>query len=139
MHLFPLFLWLSAITSSTLASVTVWSQRPMAGQPTSTASAAAANYTGAAAYDPTLLNAPAIPDPTPPDTFFLQLGPTNTTQGGLSILLPGTFFGFSIEMSVVNQVCEYFSSSPRGASLISSSSGQKLVSDPGSAVPYPTF
>lgn len=117
MLLFPLFLGLYAITTSTLASVTVWSQRPMGGQATSTASAAAANYTGAAAYDPTVLNAPAIPDSAPPDTFSLHLGPTNTTQGGLSILLPGTFFGFSIEMSVVNQVREYFSSSPNRTSF----------------------
>lgn len=78
----------------------------MAGGATNTGSAAAANYTGAAAYDPTVLNAPGLPDPAPANTFFLQLGGTNTTQGGLSIALAGTFFGFSIEMSVVNQISE---------------------------------
>jgi len=89
------------------ASVTVWSQVPV-GHPTGTTSAAAANYTGAAAYDPTVLTAPAIPNPAPPNTFFLQLFSSNTSQGGLSIVQKGTFFGFSIEMSVVNQVskCE---------------------------------
>lgn len=107
MRLLTFFIGLSAVTTSAFASVTVWSQQPIAA--TSSGTAAAANYTGAAAYDPTVLNAPAIPDPAPANTFFLQLGPTNATQGGLSILLAGTFFGFSIEMSVVNQVCEYSS------------------------------
>jgi hypothetical protein len=82
-------------------SVTVWSQAAM-GHPTS--SAAAANYTGAAAYDPTVLTAPAIPNPPPPNAFPLQLLSSNISRGGLSILQKGTFFGFSIEMSVVNQV-----------------------------------
>jgi hypothetical protein len=88
------------------ASVTVWSQIAI-GHPTGTASAAAANYTGAAAYDPTVLTAPAIPNPAPPNTFFLQLLSSNTSQSGLSIMQKGSFFGFSIEMSVVNQVREY--------------------------------
>ena len=85
------------------ASVTVWSQAAM-GHPTSSAAATAANYTGAAAYDPTVLMAPAIPNPPPPNAFPLQLRNSNISQGGLSIPLKGTFFGFSIEMSVVNQV-----------------------------------
>lgn len=100
------FLWsFASFATAARASVTVWSQQPIGGA-SSTGSAAAANYTGAAAYDPTILNAPAPPDPAPPTTFFLQLGGSNATQGGLSIALSGTFFGFSIEMSVVNQISE---------------------------------
>jgi hypothetical protein len=74
------------------------------GFATGTSAADAANYTGAAAYDPTVLVAPPIPNPAPPKTFFLQLPSSNTSQGGLSILQKGSFYGFSIEMSVVNQV-----------------------------------
>jgi hypothetical protein len=85
------------------AGVTVYGQLPL-GQ--ATMSAASANYTGAAAYDSTVLNAPAIPNPAPPTQPSIQLFSSNTSQGGLSIPLHGSFFGFSIEMSVVNQVRE---------------------------------
>jgi hypothetical protein len=83
------------------ASVTVYSQIPIGSQ---TASANAANYTGAAAYDLTVLNAPAVPNPAPPTQPFLQLFASSTSQSGLSIPISGSFFGFSVEMSVVNQV-----------------------------------
>ncbi|KAH9016813.1 glycoside hydrolase family 79 protein, partial [Lactarius hengduanensis] len=66
--------------------------------------AAAASYTGAAAYDPTILNPPAVPNPPIPTQVPVQL----TSTGGipnLSIPQNGGFFGFSIEMSVSNQVC----------------------------------
>jgi hypothetical protein len=88
------------------ASVTVYHlQAPISG-PTGTAAAAAANYTGAAAYDPILLTAPAIPSPPPPNTFFIQLFNSNVDQGRLSIPVSGSFYGFSIEMSVISQVRE---------------------------------
>ncbi|KAH9177916.1 hypothetical protein EDB89DRAFT_1292020 [Lactarius sanguifluus] len=70
---------------------------------TNTAAAAAASYTGAAAYDPTILNPPAVPNPPIPTQVPVQL----TSSGGitnLSIPQNGAFFGFSIEMSVSNQV-----------------------------------
>ncbi|KAI9432699.1 hypothetical protein H4582DRAFT_1087499 [Lactarius indigo] len=70
---------------------------------TNTAAAAAASYTGAAAYDPTILNPPAVPEPPIPTQVPVQL----TSSGGipnLSIPQNGGFFGFSIEMSVSNQV-----------------------------------
>lgn len=85
------------------ASVTVYSQQPL-GQPT--ASGAAAAYTGAAAYDPKTLQAPPIPNPAPPTNFFLQLMSSAQAVQGLSIQQSGAFVGFSIETSVVNQVCE---------------------------------
>lgn len=94
-----------SILNGARAAVTVYNQVPF-GQVTNTASAVGAQYTGAAAYDPTVLNPPAIPNPPPPNAFNLPLFSTNTTQAGLSILISGSFFGFSIEMSVVNQVRE---------------------------------
>ncbi|KAI9461990.1 hypothetical protein BJY52DRAFT_1147038 [Lactarius psammicola] len=74
---------------------------------TNTAAAAAASYTGSAAYDPTILNPPAVPNPPIPTQVPVQL----TSSGGipnLSIPQNGGFFGFSIEMSVSNQVCDSY-------------------------------
>jgi len=86
------------------ASVTVWyqeGQTPLHGTATGTASSA--NYTGSAAYNPNTLNAPPPPGPAAlPTQFALQL--SNTVPPGASIAQSGSFFGFSIEMSVVNQV-----------------------------------
>lgn len=96
-------LWSLLVLDAARASVTVYSQLPL-GE--STASAAAANYTGAAAYDPTILNAPGIPNPAPPTQPTIQLFSSNTSQSRLSIPISGSFYGFSIEMSVVNQVRE---------------------------------
>jgi hypothetical protein len=86
------------------ASVTVYNQLPLGA---ATASAAAANYTGAAAYDPTVLTAPPVPSPAPPNTFSLQLMSTPNDVQGLSIPLSGDFLGFSIEFSVISQVSKY--------------------------------
>ncbi|KIM82064.1 glycoside hydrolase family 79 protein [Piloderma croceum F 1598] len=88
------------------ANVTVYgtgTQNPfsLSGSATATASGAAANYTGAAAYNPTVLNPPPVPDPKPPTSFDIQL--QNGGMQGLSITLPDGFFGFSVEMSVANQ------------------------------------
>ncbi|KAJ6561989.1 glycoside hydrolase family 79 protein [Mycena capillaripes] len=84
------------------SSITVYHQQPFGATTTSSGSAAAASYTGAAAYDPTILNAPAIPNPPPPTTFFQQL--SSAPVPGLSIPQSGYFFGFSVEFSVINQV-----------------------------------
>jgi hypothetical protein len=70
---------------------------------TNSASAAAASYTGAAAYDPTVLQAPAPPNPPAPTNQFIQL--FSGGMNGLSKQQHGAFFGFSIEMSVVAHVC----------------------------------
>lgn len=66
-----------------------------------TDTAAAANYTGAAAYNPTVLNPPPVP-PGLTTQFNIQL--QNGGTPGVSITQEGSFVGFSIEMSVVNQV-----------------------------------
>ncbi|KAF7974612.1 hypothetical protein HWV62_11580 [Athelia sp. TMB] len=84
------------------AGVTVWGtgvQVPLTASATS--SNAAAAYTGAAAYNPTVLNPPPVPSPAP-GNFDIQL--QTGAVPGLSIPLPGSFFGFSVEFSVANQV-----------------------------------
>lgn len=99
-------LWpLLSLISVAHASVTVYSQRPIGSTPTQ---AASANYTGAAAYDPTVLQAPAVPNPAPPTQFSLQLNNAPNGVQGLSIPQSGAFMGFSIEFSVINQIREFW-------------------------------
>jgi hypothetical protein len=100
MILLALLTFLSALHVSQ-ASVTVYHQAPMAAQ------SAAANYTAAAEYDPTVLNAPPIPNPAPSVQFTLELQSSSQAVQGISIVQNGPFLGFSIETSVVNQVREY--------------------------------
>lgn len=90
------------------AQITVYYQQTFQHtQVTSTVSttAASASYTGAAAYDPTVLEAPAIPDPLPPMQFDIDL--LNGDTSGISISQTGAFVGFSIEMSVTNQLRKF--------------------------------
>ncbi|KAG6872145.1 hypothetical protein C0995_012556 [Termitomyces sp. Mi166 len=68
---------------------------------TTTVAAAAANYTGAAAYNPTVLTPPPVPSGLNTQ-FVIQLQSSGTAN--LSQPQNGSFIGFSIEMSVVNQV-----------------------------------
>lgn len=95
-----IFLFLGVVN----AAITVYypkDQQPLAATST-TSGAAAANYTGAAAYNPTVLIAPPIPDPPPPTEFTIQL--QNAGTSGVSIPQAGSFFGFSVEFSVANQI-----------------------------------
>ncbi|KAF8883631.1 hypothetical protein CPB84DRAFT_1850908 [Gymnopilus junonius] len=63
----------------------------------------AGNCTGPWAYCPATLTAPAPPGPTAlTPTFTLET--TNAVPQNASLAQNGSFFGFSIEMSVVNQV-----------------------------------
>lgn len=87
------------------ASVTVYNQIPL-GLATSASGAPSSTYTGAAAYDPLVLNPPEIPNPAPATQFTLQLQSSSQAVQGLSIMQSGAFLGFSIETSVVNQVRE---------------------------------
>lgn len=74
------------------------------GTTSETGTAAAASYTGSAAYNPTMLQAPAPPGSAAlPTSFGITL--QNSVPGGASIVQTGGFFGFSVEMSVANQVC----------------------------------
>jgi len=84
-----------------LAAVTVYNQTPL-GIATQTANAA--SYTGAAAYNPTILIPPPPPNPPNPNQFNIQV--QSGGAQGMSVPQPGNFFGFSIEFSVVTQVCE---------------------------------
>ncbi|KAI1787401.1 hypothetical protein LXA43DRAFT_712585 [Ganoderma leucocontextum] len=64
------------------------------------------SYTGLAAYNPVYYAPPAIPSPAPANQFAIGVPSDQTLLSGISIPLPGTFFGFSIEMSVANQLSE---------------------------------
>ncbi|KAJ7798872.1 glycoside hydrolase family 79 protein [Mycena olivaceomarginata] len=61
-----------------------------------------AKYTGVAAYNPTSLLPPPLPSPTVLTTIPINL--QNSGTPNLSIKQKGSFIGFSIEMSVTNQV-----------------------------------
>lgn len=72
---------------------------------TATSTTAASNFTNAAAYDRTVLNPPAVPNPAIPTSVPIQLQSSGVSSN-VSVPVNGGFFGISIEMSVANQVCE---------------------------------
>ncbi|KAG8695559.1 hypothetical protein FRC09_009081, partial [Ceratobasidium sp. 395] len=95
-------LYALATLSSAYGAVTVYrvSDDPNQQQATATASSPASEYTGSAAYDPTVLNPPAPPGDLNRDFAI------NLPQGGLpnlSIKQSGAYLGFSIELSVANR------------------------------------
>lgn len=98
-------LWSLCVLDSARAAITVYGQIPL-GQTTSTSSTAGASATVLAAYNTTVLNPPAIPSPALPTTFTVALESANTSVSGLSIPQSGSFYGFSIEMSVLTQIRE---------------------------------
>jgi hypothetical protein len=97
------------------AQVTIYYQTPLKQASVSaTASAAAANYTAQSAYDPKVLTPPALPNPMPSLAFAVWMNANNQSVANLSIPIPGNFFGFSVEFSVVDQVREYHMASSIG-------------------------
>ena len=98
----------SALT--TAHAVTVYGQIPLAqtiGANPSAGSAVPPSKT-LAAYDKTVLNPPALPSPPPAAAYTLSLQKDAGAVNGLSIPhVGGSFWGFSVEMSVISQVCEY--------------------------------
>lgn len=59
------------------------------------------------AFNTVVLQAPPVPQPPPPTQFSLSLqASTSAGVQGLSIPQSGSFLGFSVEFSVVNQVGE---------------------------------
>ena len=95
-------------TSCALGSVTVYNPNGavssgISGTATSVASASSDTYVPAA-FNTVTLQAPAIPTPAPATEFTLSLQQSSDQVQGLSIAQAGTFYGFSIEMSVVKQV-----------------------------------
>lgn len=90
-----------ALFAQSALAVTVYGQTPLGATRTLQPDA---KWTGLPAYDPTTLVPPVIsPLPAP---YFLQLTNDVTAVGGVSIPMKGTFYGFSIEVSVVNQIRE---------------------------------
>lgn len=81
------------------ASVTVYG--PHVQRPYGIVTAASASYTSAA-YDDIVLTPPPLPNVPPPTFFSVQL--QTGAVPDLSIPHQGSFFGFSIELSVVTQV-----------------------------------
>ncbi|KAI0823157.1 hypothetical protein BC628DRAFT_1325396 [Trametes gibbosa] len=117
MHLSS-FLWLFTLFSSTWA-VTVYGvlgtqTLTTATLPSGTASATPttsyltnhgpAPFTTLAAYNDIYLPPPPIPSPAPNNAFNISLPQEASKLNGLSIPQSGSFFGFSIEMSVAIQL-----------------------------------
>ena len=90
---------------------------------TATSTAGASNFTNAAAYDRTVLNAPAVPNPVVPTSVPIQLQSSGVSVN-ISAPVNGGFFGISIEMSVANQVCELSSLSSSSALQTATSVGR---------------
>ncbi|KAI0631504.1 hypothetical protein C8Q77DRAFT_1159286 [Trametes polyzona] len=63
-----------------------------------------ARWTGLAAYNDIYLPPPPLPSPAPASTFPISVPRGAANVNGLSIPQAGTFFGFSIEMSVATQL-----------------------------------
>lgn len=89
-----------AICIQSVLAVTIYGQTPLGF--TQSASGAASSYTGLPAYNTTILTPPVIsPAPSP---YSLQLTNNVSAVKGVSIPVKGSFYGFSIEFSVVNQI-----------------------------------
>lgn len=81
-----------------------------------TASASASMSAVPAGYTPpalktVMLTPPPVPSPIPSMSFTVELQNSADNVPGLSIPQSGAFYGFSIEMSIVNQVSAYISCS----------------------------
>lgn len=84
------------------AEVTIYTQVTFgAGNATS----ATSTYTAPAAYDTTVLTAPPVPSPPIATQFPVQL--YSGGMQGLSIPQSGSFVGFSVELSVSDQICKF--------------------------------
>ncbi|KAJ1304397.1 hypothetical protein OPQ81_005546 [Rhizoctonia solani] len=89
---------LACVWARLARSVTVYNVKSAKTIPTSQARAAVATL---AAYDQTVLTSPSPPSPAITNNFLVQLYPGS--MSGLSIKQSGSFMGFSIELSVVEQ------------------------------------
>jgi hypothetical protein len=109
----------AAAASISNAAITVYRVGDHGAYATTTTSAASSSFTGTAAYDPTVLTPPAPPTQLNRDFVVLVcLRPAliystltrpirQLNQGepqGASIPIPGSYLGFSIELSVANRV-----------------------------------
>jgi hypothetical protein len=93
----PLFLAVVVV-----AQVTVYGQAPLWQTASAATPTASPN-----AYNNTILTPPPVPSPPPAANYNLPLLRAATSVSNLSIPhVGGSFFGFSIEMSVISQVRE---------------------------------
>ncbi|KAG8760410.1 hypothetical protein FRC11_000426 [Ceratobasidium sp. 423] len=92
------FVVLACIWARFAGAVTVYGVKTAKTIGTSQAYAAVATL---AAYDQTVLTSPSPPSPAITNNFLVQLYPG--TMAGLSIKQSGSFMGYSIELSVVEQ------------------------------------
>ncbi|KAF8519367.1 glycoside hydrolase family 79 protein [Hysterangium stoloniferum] len=89
------------LNSYSVNAVTIYTQVTFAdgSVPTATASSPTPTH---AAYDSTVLTPPPVPNPNIPTNYVLQL--LSGGMDGLSIPQTGSFVGFSVELSVADQV-----------------------------------
>jgi len=101
--LIPLLLALSLV--GTAGALTTYGQVPLASL-TATAAIPTLTPNQSAAYDTTYLTPPTIPQDgtAPATTFNLALAATNASVYNISIMQHGSFYGFSVEMSVISQL-----------------------------------
>lgn len=104
----PIFFALALYPTLVASQITLYTARTDTETPTSTDPAApSASYTGLPAYDPTRLEPPAPPQP-PINAYTLSLPGTagSALEQGLALSKPqrGNFLGFSIELSVANNI-----------------------------------
>lgn len=93
-----------AFTGTGNAQVTIYTTLPSADAPATTASAAIPYTTGNSAYSQLVLTPPAPPQGLEPN-WPVTVQPANTIMN-MSIPQKGSFLGFSVELSVVGQVCK---------------------------------
>ena len=97
------------------------------GAPFGTAAAAAATYTGSAAYNPVVLKPP---DPPAQAVRDVPIRLPTGNVAGLSKTQQGNFLGFSIELSVADRLCKCILYSTRHITMNADDgfSGEKRVS-----------
>ncbi|KAF8995400.1 glycoside hydrolase family 79 protein [Cyathus striatus] len=97
-----LALWGLTLLITAHAEITVHSQIPIGQMSTTAPEAAVTTY---AAYNDTILIPPPIPDPAPATSYTIEVQRDAVNVPRLSVPhTGGAFWGFSIEMSVINQV-----------------------------------
>ncbi|KAF7307843.1 Glyco-hydro-79C domain-containing protein [Mycena kentingensis (nom. inval.)] len=101
MGLFRLCPLVLLLVQSARSEVTLYYDHQQALEAAATPTAGQ-NYTGLQAYDPSTLIPPAAPTPAVLTTLPVNLQNQGTV--GMSIKQKGNFLGFSIEMSVTNQI-----------------------------------
>ena len=103
MHVLSL-LFLALLTN---AEVTIYTQIAFGTETPTTTTKAWPTLTNAAAYDPVVLTPPAAPNPAVGGASVVQL--VTGGMNNMSLPVPPGFVGFSVELSVCDQVRKYLS------------------------------